>query len=283
VGVIWENIDVNDMMREFGIQCLYFESRLAPDKRFGQTKLESDAIHGFRYNSSVEERLMRTSISQRIILSEYGRIYDGGARFTIPPVKLVDGLYIPVPMHERAFSGDVIAIKTKVIRDFDVLKKGYRDQLFAFDVKTILSVASIDADGNEHIHLYGRDYTLQVDGTTLTATKRTDEDIYDLITTQDMAIASQIDFVWNTSVQTGETTLDVPSNESNYTVEFLCSPNYVIYNYSDKARATEENDLPRTVMCVKRAYFNPVKPKMDEVDTKETIMDTPSQVFDEQY
>ena len=38
--------------------------------------------------------------------------------------------------------------------------------------------------------------------------------------------------------------------------------------------------LPRTVMCVKRAYFNPTKPKMDKVDTTQEIMETSSEVFD---
>jgi hypothetical protein len=325
-SIIWRNSDVNRMFRTFGIACLYFESRIAPDQRYGQTKLESDAIHGFRYKDAVEERLMRTSISQKIILTEHGRMYEGGAKFSIPPVKLVDGVYVPVGVYERVFLGDVIVVKTKSIRDYDSLKKGFRDQLFAFDIKTILSVTSVDANGIEHEHLYGRDYTLQhgnyrvsipfekTDGTsvnvslgkeyvdqnglvpfeyenggteylgispTITATKRDGENVYDIDLSDTMPIASQINIVWNTEIQSGETVLDVPSDGNNYTVEFLCSPNYVVYNYSDKSRATEENNLPRTVMCVKRAYFNPVKPKMDDVDTHQMILDTPDAVFNE--
>jgi hypothetical protein len=286
MSIIWREIDVNRMMLTFGIQCLYFEARVAPDQRYGQTKLESDAIHGFRYNSPAEERLMRTSISQRIILSEFGRVYEGGARFTIPPVKLENGVYVPVLMHERAFLGDVIVVKTKSMRDFDVLRKGYRDQLFAFDVKKILNVSSIDADGNEHQYAYGTDYTITVNGTApdILVGSAMGESSFGVIplsgsgevqilSANNQLISSTIQIVWNA-------TGDNPADGDYYTVEFLCSPNYVIYNYSDKARATEENDLPRTVMCVKRAYFNPTKPKMDEVATNETIMNTPSQVYD---
>jgi hypothetical protein len=287
-GIVWRNSDINRMFRTFGIQCLYFESRVAPDQRFGQTRLESDAIHGFRYNDMVEERLMRTSISQRIVLSEHGRHYQGGARFTIPPVKLVNNLYVSVPMYERAFLGDVIVVKSQAIRDFDILKKGYRDQLFAFDVKKILNVSSIDTEGKEHTYSYGDDYTITINGVEPPIVNNSSAigvggfgvvlfggaDGVGIVATQNR-IANLILISWK---DTG----NQPANGNNYVVEFLCSPNYVIYDYSDKARATEENNLPRTIMCVKRAYFNPVKPKMDEVDTQQSVMNQTSEVFDEQ-
>ena len=289
MGIVWNDSDTEDMMREFGVQCLYFEARIAPDQRYGQTKLESDAIHGFRYNDPVEERLMRTSISQRIILSEHGRCYEGGARFTIPPVKLVDGTYQAVPIYERVFLGDVIVIKNKSMRDFDILKKGFRDQLFAFDVKKILNISAIDAEGIEHNYAYGTDYTLTINGVEATIIEGntpigeggfgvvlfggTGE--VELVTAQNDKIANTILIVWKDGGSH-------PAYGNTYTVEFLCSPNYVVFNYSDKVRATEDNDLPRTVMCVKRAYFNPVKPKMDEVDTKQEILETSSEVYDEQ-
>ena len=288
MGIIWLNSDTEDMMREFGVLCYYFESRIAPDQRYGQTLLSSDAIHGFRYNDPVEELLIRTSISQRIILSEHGRCYEGGARFTIPPTKLAEGAYVSVPMHERVFLGDVVVVKTKSMRDFDVLKKGFRDQLFAFDVKKILNIASVDGEGKEHVYSYGTDYTLIINGVEATIVggdtpigeggigviPASGKNEVEIIATQDK-ITSTILINW---VDDG----NHPAYGDYYTVEFLCSPNYVVFNYSDKVRATEDNDLPRTVMCVKRSYFNPVKPKMDEVDTKQEIMETPSEVYDEQ-
>lgn len=284
--MIWRNIDVNRMFRNFGSKCYYFESRIAPDQRFGLTELSSDAIHGFRYNDAVEEVLIRTSISQRIILSEHGRMYEGGARFTIPPVKLHDTEYVPVKMFERVFLGDVIVVKSKSMRDFDVLKKGFRDQLFAFDVKKILNIASVDVIGKEHVYSYGTDYTLIINGVTATVVEG-DTPIgeggigvipaggnneVEIVATQNKII-STILINW---IDGGNS----PAYGDYYTAEFLCSPNYVVYNYSDKVRATEDDDLPRTVMCVKRAYFNPTKPKMDKVDTTQEIMETSSEVFD---
>jgi len=286
MGEIWNDSDVQDMMDEFGIQCYYYESRIAPDQRYGQTKLESDAIHGFRYNDPVEERIMRTSISQRIILSEHGRQYEGGAKFTIPPTKLVDGAYVTVPMYERVFLGDVIVAKSKSMRDFDILKKGFRDQLFAFDVKKILNIASIDSGGIEHSYTYGTDYTLTINGieaTIVESNTTIGEGGFGVIpfggTGEVELVKAQNDNIANTILIVWKDDGNHPAYGNNYTVEFLCSPNYVVFDYSDKVRATEDNDLPRTVMCVKRAYFNPVKPKMDEVDTKQEIMDTSSEVF----
>jgi hypothetical protein len=285
-NIIWRNNDVNRFFKTFGIQCYYFESRIAPDQRYGQTRLDSDAIHGFRYNDPVEERLMRTSINQRIIFSEQGRCYEGGAQFSIPPVKLLGNEYVPVEMYERIFLGDVIVIKSKSMRDFDVLKKGFRDQLFAFDVKKILNVASVDIEGKEHVYSYGTDYTLIINGKEATITDDSvpigeggfgailfgGKNEVEIVATQDK-ISSTILINWKDDGNS-------PAYGNYYTVEFLCSPNYVAFNYSDKERATEDNNLPKTVMCVKRAYFNPVKPKMDEVDTKEEIMATSSEVFD---
>jgi len=286
-SIIWRNVDVNRMFKTFGVQCYYYEARIAPDQRYGQTKLESDAIHGFRYNDPVEERLMRTSISQRIILSEHGRMYQGGARFTIPPVKLVNGIYQAVSMHERAFLGDVIVMKTKSMRDFDILKKGYRDQIFAFDIKKILSVSSVDNQGEEHIYTYDTDYTITINGKSVSLSDGGTpigegefgvvlfggSDVVEIVTAHNNNIVNTIMIVWK---ENG----NHPAEGENYTVEFLCSPNYIIFDYSDKIRSTEENNLPRTVMCVKRAYFNPVKPKMDEVELRQPIMDTQSEVYD---
>jgi len=278
MGIVWENTDVLDMIDEFGVNCLYFQARIAPDTRYGITKLESDAVHGFRYDAAESVRLIRTSISQRIALSDHGRTYQGGATFTVPPVAFVGGVLVTPKIYERVFLGDVIVVQGKAMRDWDVLKKGYRDQLYAFDVKAILSVNSVDAAGVEKTHLYGRDYTLQIAGVEVTATQRSGQDVWDIAPSATYPIISSVQIVWRT-VATDAGTPVVPASGETYTVEFLCSPNYVVMPLADKTRATEENDLPKTIQCVKRAFFNTSKSIMDTVDTGQSIDDTDTQVY----
>lgn len=279
MSIIWQDSDVLKMTVTFGVNCLYFQARKAPDQNYGQTKLESDAIHGFRYDSPESVKLMRSAISQKIALSEHGRMYQGGATFTIPPVAMVSGVLVTPKVYERIFIGDVIVVREKAIRDWDVLRKGKRDQIFAFDVKTILSVSSIDGAGVEQVYLYGRDYTIQIDGVAVTATKRTGENVWDITPAATQPITSMLNIVWNTAAIDGVTPI-VPDPESYYTVEFLCSPNYVVMPLGDKDRATEDNNLPKTIQCVKRAWFNETKPLLDTVDTRQTIDNSDRKIYD---
>jgi hypothetical protein len=294
MGIIWRNTDIERQFRMFGIQTLWYESRIAPDKRFGQTALESDAIHGFRYNDPQEFRLQRTSISQRLILTEHGQKYQGGARFTIPPVALSKGKFVELPIYERIFKGDVLVIKSKAMRDYDILKKGFRDQLFAFDVKTILSVTSISASGAEATHVYPEDYQLEVNGVIATYVKRDEVPFgslpfgsfafggsgygaIDIAVNGATQIVNTIKIIWNTDSE------NIPADGVNYSVEFLCSPNYIVYDDVAQPRATEENDLPKTILCVKRAYYNPIKPTLDKVETKDQVLDTDHTVYTDEY
>ncbi len=261
---IWTQNNVLSFFRQFGVDCLYYQARLSPELRYGVTKLSANALYGYKYATPSTVRLLRTSVNYRIINTEHGRIYEGGARFSIPPIVKVAGVITPVSMFETVFKGDVIVVKNKPVRDYDVLTKGKRDTLFAFDVKKILSVSSVNASGVETLHAYGTDYTLTVDNVAVNATVLVDGTVQ-INATADMPIASQIAFVW----QAGGT---APLDGREYSVEFLCSPNYVIWDELANVRATEDENLPKMVMTVKRAYFANAANTIDGIQTDEAVM-----------
>ena len=268
MGVIWDQYDIQDMMDEFGVDCLYYQARLSPELKNSVSPLDTAAIRGFIYASPQAVRVQRTSISYKIISQPEGRLYQGGARFTIPATALDgNGVFQPVPMYTTLFKGDVIVVKDKPVRDYDVLTKGKRDRLYAFDVITILSVASVDTAKVEHLYTYGTDYELQVNGTPLTGIVKPDGSV-GIVLTADMPIVSDITFAW----------LDggaAPPDEADYNVEFICSPNYIVWDDMAKARGTHDNDLPKMIMTVKRAYVSKVANPVDQVPTTDdTLFDS---------
>ena len=272
---IWGNQDIRKFFRRFGTACLWYESRLSPQLRQGLTDLGADTIYGRKYNDPVDVRLMRSTINYRIVYAADGRIYEGGARFTIPPVVYVGKDTKRLEIYDRIFMGDVIVVKTKPIRDFDILRRGYRDTLFAFDVGEILSVVSTNVRGVETIHQYGVDYNLSVNGKTAVARVREDGTI-SITQTKTVPIVSELTVNW-----LNQTGAKKPTEGAEYAVEFLCSPNYVVWDNLANIRATEENDLPKSVLCVRRAFFNQIQNPVDSVNKQQAVFGKKPQILDD--
>lgn len=253
---------------------MWYESRLSPELRHGLTVADADAIHGYKYNSPVQVRLIRTSVSYHIITRPAGKIYEGGARFSIPPVAWVDGEYERLTIYDRIFKGDIIVIKNKPIRDFDVLTRGKKDVIFAFDVKSILSLVSVNAEKQEIRYIYGIDYIIKMNGEEPETIVLSDGTVQ-ISASADMPVVSDIEIEW-----LEEEDSKAPAIDAEYAVEFLCSPNYIVWEELAKARATEENDLPKMVMTVKRAFFNKQTNPIDTVDTQQDVFETNDRFLD---
>lgn len=272
----WDESDNKDFFdNDFAIDCLYFQARLSPQLRQGVTRLDSNTIYGYTYYNPVSVKLMRTSINYRMYNLDYGRIYEGGARFTIPTYEYSTGTAKRSLIYDRLFKGDIIVVKDRPVRDYDVLKKGGRDTMFAFDVKEILSVISINRNDNSEIHHeYGNDYKLVIDGNDADATV-TESGTVLLESVDGIQIASSIEIVW---FENG----NIPVEGDDYAVEFMCSPNYVVFDELAKPRMISDRDLPKSIMCVKRAYFNKTPNPLDSVDTRQPILDEPDKTYGEE-
>ncbi len=273
MAVVWTPEDVQSMLDEYGVTCLWFGARLSASLYQGNILTGGDSIYGFKYDAPQVQTLIRTSVRQRMEYGYEGVLPRGTVKFIIPNVQIVDGEVNPVPMWERVFRGDVIVVKDKPMRDFDVLVRGRRDKVFAFDVQKILYVTSTNAAGEEVQYEYGVDYTLQLNGVDIPGTEQTDGSIL-LTPPGTIPITSDIVFNWLSGGKE-------PKDGGQYVVEFTCSPNYVVYDDLANNRATEDGDLPKSVLCVRRAYFNQTPNPVDTVQERNPILGSPDNVIDQ--
>lgn len=190
----------------------------------GVPALDCDCILGYRYPETPEIiTAIRQNVDLKILKLPSGRIYDGGASFTIP--KSFNG------REQNAWRtlahGDIIALENKQRRDTDILRKGSRDKLLAFDVKEILSVSSRSVKFIE-----GADYTVQ--GTNI---------------------------IWDPDSE------NQPSEGDYYAVEFICNQQYKVWEMGGKERGTDGDELPKRVNCILRRYIETAESNpLDKVD-----------------
>lgn len=264
MGMIFDDNDVQDMLDEFGVDCLYFQANTTPNLDGGRPRLGADSLYGFDYVAPVDARLIRTSIDYKFLHTPEGQIYQGGARFTIPKNLLINGQAVPQSIWERIFFGDVIVVKEKPVRDYDILCRGQRDTMFAFDVTKILSLKYKAADGTVQSYVYGTDYKLQINGVDMQATANPDGTTTLVPADGQIHISSQIAVVWLGPIG--------PAMNQNYVVSFMCSPNYIVYDDAGKPRGPSDNDLPKHFMCVKRAFFNSSDNPFDAMTHRQPIL-----------
>ena len=219
--------DIRKLMKRFGTSASWYPSRLCScvGRNNGSFELGHTCNQGFYYATPVTVQLIRTQISQRTLNSPQGRIFNGGATFTIP--KNVNG--IEQRIWEEIAHGDIIVIPNKSRRDTDILLRGVRDKLQAFDVSKILNVYK-----DETQYLEGTDFNV-----------------------------SGNDIVW---VDTKG-----PGDGENYSVEFLCSHQYRIWEDAATSRGTSEDDLPKRVQSILRRYVNPATNVMDTYNFEQEI------------
>jgi hypothetical protein len=273
VSIIFDDDDSEDVLETFGVDCIYFQARATSQLKQGVQKLDSDAILGMHYEQGVGARLVRTSISYHLINSEEGKIYKGGARFTIPQKKFINGVYVEQKVYERIFIGDVIVVMDKPIRDFDILQKGKRDKVFAFDVVKILNLTYSDVDKNPIYYKYNDDYKIKVNGTECTVIVNADgtvtivnSETVQFGVNSNFPVVSQIEIEWQDGGKR-------PPENEQYVMEFLSSPNYIVFDNLAKPRATHDNDLPKMVMCVKRAFVNMTENPIDQALLRQPVLE----------
>ncbi len=268
---LWDEYDDDDITDLGACDCHVYLARVRPSLFQGMQVPDPSTIFGLRYDAPMAESLIRTSISQRIVNSPDGKAFVGGARFTVPSTKRVNGAAVRVTFYDRVFRGDVIVVDDKIIRDYDLPVRGRRDRLFAFDVKQILRVTGVDGNGNDVFYAYNVDYTLSVNGTPVAGTVQADGSVL-LTPPEPMPLISDIEFVWVDGRG--------PVDGDQYAVEFISSPNYVVWDDVAARRATQNNDLPLMVMCVRRAYFNGAASGLDGISDRKAILGSPDENLD---
>lgn len=136
--IIDENIEL--LMDTYAIRLLYYAGRLCSciAENGGRPRAECGCDLGYWYENAYEEVYgIRTNYSYQFVNSSEGRIYNGGARFTIP--KYYNNKEQLV--YSKITHGDIIVVPSKVRRETEILRKGIKDKLYSFDVKNVWSVS----------------------------------------------------------------------------------------------------------------------------------------------
>lgn len=117
----------------------YYPGRLCSciGENNGIPKIDCGCTLGYWYDRDETIIGIRKDISYKYTNSPQGVIFDGGAQFIIP--KKYKG--IEQKAYQMLNKGDIISVIGKYRRDRDILRKGIRDKLYAFDVVDIISVS----------------------------------------------------------------------------------------------------------------------------------------------
>lgn len=146
--------NINLSMQSKGQPLKYYSARMCSciAENSGYPKPECGCILGYWYDDEPELiHGIRTSVEKKYLNQNFGRLFDGGAKFIIP--KFHNGKEQEAWL--KLAHGDVIVVEGRYRRESDILRRGVRDKLFAFDVGEIISVSK---EGK--IYKEGEDYTV---------------------------------------------------------------------------------------------------------------------------
>lgn len=155
-----EIIDPNiESLMAMGGQTLnYYQGRLCScvNENNGQPILGHGCNQGMWYAAPVTTMALRQKVSTKFLSRPEGRIYDGGAQFTIP--KFYED--IEQTAHKTIARGDILSVVGRNRRETDVLTRGSRDFLYAFDVSEVINIS-------RGVRIYLPDVDYSIEGTTI--------------------------------------------------------------------------------------------------------------------
>lgn len=231
VTVIDSNI--KRLMAKFRLDVDWYEGRLCScvGENNGIPRTDHNCNVGFYYGSPVTIQAIRTQVSPRYTNTPHGRIFDGGATFIIP--KFIGN--VEQTAYDRISFGDILVEKNRIKRNTDILTRGIRDSIFAFDVTNILSVYALNVR-----YLPGEDFT----------------------TTIVSSVAGKLTtIVWETGKG--------PASGEKYTVEFICAQQFRVWEDAGTDRGTSGDYFPKKIVCVARRFVNPEAIDIKQIEVKE--------------
>lgn len=242
------------MISDNSVEMKYYQATLCScvAKNNGHPDPNCGCHLGFRYPSRPETvNLMRTSVDFRAIPDRIGTILQGGCTITVPrQVRKLDDdsqpYYENCDIWKTVNVGDVFVIENRNRRDRDILKKGIRDHVSAFDVQEIISVSHEGTEYTEGTDFEFIDFIypdhywgipVNKDGDGLQLNKNNQGSYYGGVIN------------WLDGGQ-------APAADEFYTVEFLCKAQYVVYQDLAKDRGGDLDLLPKRLLCTLRQFNN---------------------------
>lgn len=270
LNVIDPNIK-NSLIR-FGQTISYYPSRICNciAENQGAPKKNHTCNIGYYFMQPETIIGIRTQMSFKYLNQPHGRIYNGGAIFTIPKLNLEN-------VEQRAWKtiahGDILVLDNKFRRDTDILTRGSRDFLFAFDVTEILSIYKDETKYEQGIDFIFSENIIDVEGDqgdeqdmeTEESTGEFDDDTYEGLeydTTKNWA---------------GKTTTITwlpdkgPEQGESYSVEFICKQQFKVWEDGGMDRGTNDEELPKKLLTVLRRFVNYEQNIIDEIEFQQKV------------
>ena len=258
--VIDENIVRS--LRRFGQTVKHYPGTLCSciGENNGVPLLNHTCNQGYYYGAPETIIAIRTAISYKYLNSPQGVIYDGGATFTIPRLNLSGAV-------QNAYSiithGDILVCDNKTRRDTDILKRGVRDFIYAFDVTEILG-----------IYLNGVKYAatdyIVIEDVYKTVVDNNELPIADENGTPTGEVRAKADIAGKLMTVHWEPGKG-PADGASYTVEFICNQQFKVWDDAGSDRGTDENRLPKKMLTVLRRFVTPVENNLDTVETNQEL------------
>jgi len=136
-------------VQQHGVTVKYYQARLCDcmARNQGQPDPKCGCLNGFWYAEPKEYKLLRSGINFKNLPTDAGRILQGGCQFTIPPKDYSSGCNgMKIDLYDTVAVGDVFVLPNRDRRDRDILQRGTRDSIRAFDVQQILSITQLNAE-----------------------------------------------------------------------------------------------------------------------------------------
>ncbi len=245
-------------MRRFEQEAKYYQSRLCScvAENNGSYDVADDCVQGFRYFAPVPAHLIRTTMKNNILNTPGGRIINIDALLIIPKFHkgIEQGVWTTVT------HGDVISFSNKSRRETDILVRGTRDYIHAFDVDKILSVYSKT-----------KKFIEGVDFETSTRALDFEDDMNILFEDGNSLMLDETRLVPGETMTINWMDGKGPDEEETYTVEFMCREQYRIWDDGGGNRGTTVDDLPKKMKAVIRRFVNPEKTVIDAISVEEKI------------
>lgn len=196
----------------------YYQSRMCScvAENNGRPSADCSCNSGYYYKDPETFEALKVDVTYKYQHIQAGIMHEGVCQLTIP--KQINN--IEQTIHTTLAQGDIIVDPSKTRRDRDVLTKGMRDTIYAFDITKILSVYAKDKEFIENI-----DFTVS------------------LINSSAGSITK---IIWDSEA-------DILEGDS-YTVEFVSQEQYFVWNDGGNKRGATDFNMPRKVLCVLRRY-----------------------------